>query len=236
MLSSRPAGSIHPTASVGAVFSSLPAGATPAAHTGARPASSGDGKPSRGLLFTPLLRHRSVPSLLRPVCPVPCLTKPRFFTNSPVLAGRFFGMDDELQKPSCSFVQTPEEGILFLERRSANRQLYDISCANRDPRFVYRIGTALICSFKNTWLDAAGRNVQPVLESCERYLACGNVAFGGNVARGRGCGQPTPGMNPPTNPPVVQCSTTQVAGSNTPETHQVELAKTSGTFRFDFDT
>ena len=107
-------------------------------------------------MFTPLLRHRSVPSLLRPVCPVPCLTKPRFFTNSPVLAGRFFGIDDELQKPSCSFVQTLEEGILFLERRSANRQLYDISCENRDPRFVYRIGTALICSFKNTWLDAAG--------------------------------------------------------------------------------
>jgi hypothetical protein len=156
--------------------------------------------------------------------------------NSPVLAGRFFGIDDQLETPACTFVQTPEEGILFLERRSADRQLYDIACENRDPRFIYRIGTALICSFKNTWLNAAGQNLQPVLESCERYLACGNVAFGGNVARGLGCGQPTPGMAPPTNPPVVQCSTTQVAGGDTPDTRQVELAKTSGTFRFDFDT
>ena len=34
MVPSRPAVSIHPTASVGAVFSSLPSGATPAAHSG----------------------------------------------------------------------------------------------------------------------------------------------------------------------------------------------------------
>src|SRR5215216_6982543 len=34
MVPSRPAVSIHPTASVGAFFSSLPSGATPAAHSG----------------------------------------------------------------------------------------------------------------------------------------------------------------------------------------------------------
>jgi hypothetical protein len=43
-------------------------------------------------------------------------------------------------------------------------------------------------------------------------------------------------MTPPTNPPVVQCSTTQVAGGDAPDTRQVELAKAAGTFRFDFDT
>lgn len=155
---------------------------------------------------------------------------------SPLLTGRFYGKDDELQVPSCSSIPTPEEGLLFLERRSANRQLFDISCQNRDAAFPLRVGTVLLCSFRNTWLDAAGNNLTPVLESCERYLACSNIPFGGNVARGLGCGQPTPGMNLPTNPPVVQCSTTQVAGGNTPDTRQVELAKTSGTFQFDFDT
>jgi hypothetical protein len=66
-----------------AVFSSLPSGATPAAHKGARPASSGYAKPSPGLMFTQFLRHLSVPSLLRPVCPVPCLTKPIFVEIRP---------------------------------------------------------------------------------------------------------------------------------------------------------
>jgi hypothetical protein len=156
--------------------------------------------------------------------------------NSPVLAGRFFGQDDELQVPFCTIIQTPEEGIVFLERRSKDRQLYDISCENRDPRFTLRIGTALVCSFKNTWLDPAGNNLQPVLESCERYLACGNTTFGENVPRGGLCAQPTPGRPPPVNPPVVQCSTQQLAGADTPETRQVELAKTAGTFQFDYET
>jgi hypothetical protein len=157
--------------------------------------------------------------------------------NSPVLAGRFFGQDDELQIPFCNIIQTPEEGIVFLERRSKDRQLYDISCENRDPRFTLRIGTALVCSFKNTWLDPAGNNIQPILEKCERYLACGNTTFGENVPRGGLCNQPsTPPQAPPTNPPVVQCSTQQLAGRDTPETRLVELAKTSGTFQFDFNT
>jgi hypothetical protein len=155
---------------------------------------------------------------------------------SPLLTGRFYGNDDELQVPSCSSLPTPEEGLLFLERRSADRQLSDTSCITRDPAFPLRVGTVLLCSFKNTWLDAAGNNLQPILESCERYLACSNVPFGGNVPRGGLCALPTPGMTPPTNPPVVQCSTQQLAGADTPETRQVELAKTSGTFQFDYET
>jgi hypothetical protein len=155
---------------------------------------------------------------------------------SPLLTGRFFGEDDVLQAPTCAFIPTPEEGILFLERRSKDRQLSDTSCINRDPAYPLRIGTVLLCSFKNTWLDAAGNNIQSVLESCERYLACGNTTFGENVPRGGLCAQPTPGMTPPVNPPVVQCSTQQLAGADTPETRQVELAKTSGTFQFDFET
>jgi hypothetical protein len=108
--------------------------------------------------------------------------------NSPLLTGRFFGNDDELQIPTCNFIPTPEEGILFLERRSADRQLFDISCENRDPNYTLRVGTVLLCSFKNTWLDGAGNNLVPELEDCQRYLACGNVPFEGNVARGLGCG------------------------------------------------
>jgi hypothetical protein len=155
---------------------------------------------------------------------------------SPLLVGRFFGNDDELQVPSCSSVPTPEEGILFLERRSADRQGSDLSCSNRDPAYPLRVGTVLLCSFTNTWLDGAGNNIQPVLESCERYLACSNVPFGGNVPRGGLCAQGTAGMTPPVTPSVVQCSTQQFAGGNTPETRQVELAQTSGTFQFDFET
>jgi hypothetical protein len=75
MLPSRPAGSIHPPASVGAGFSSLPSRTTPAAHPGARPASSGYGNPSHGLLCKPLLRHLSIPSRLRPVG-FPCGSAP----------------------------------------------------------------------------------------------------------------------------------------------------------------
>jgi hypothetical protein len=157
---------------------------------------------------------------------------------SPLLAGRFFGNDDELQIPACTFLPTPEEGILFLERRSADRQVSDLSCINRDAGFPLRVGTVLLCSFTNTWLDPAGQNIQPILESCERYLACSNVPFGGNVARGLGCGQPsTPPVVPPGGqPPVVQCSTTNNQGGDAPDTRLVELAKTAGTFRFDFDT
>jgi hypothetical protein len=157
---------------------------------------------------------------------------------SPLLAGRFFGNDDELQIPSCSSVPTPEEGILFLERRSADRQGSDLSCQNIDVNFPLRVGTVLICSFRNTWLNAAGQNLQPVLESCERYLACSNVPFGPVVARGLGCAQPsTPPTTPlPTNPPVIACSTQTRNGGDAPETHQVELARTSGTFQFDYNT
>jgi hypothetical protein len=153
---------------------------------------------------------------------------------SPLLVGRFWGLDDELQKPTCDIIPTPEEGLVFLERRSADRQLYDISCVNRDPTYPLRIGTMLICSFKNTWLNTAGQNLVPELETCERYLACGNATFGPVVARGLGCGQPTPGMTPP--PPVVQCSTTNRAGGNAADTRQVELATSAGTFQFDYST
>jgi hypothetical protein len=66
MVPSRPAVSIHTTASVGAGFSSLPSRVTPAAHIRARPASSGYGTPSHGLLCKPLLRPPSFPSRLRP--------------------------------------------------------------------------------------------------------------------------------------------------------------------------
>lgn len=156
--------------------------------------------------------------------------------NSPLLTGRFFGQDDELQMPTCNFIQEPEEGLIFLERRSKDRQGFDLACQHRDVNFPLRIGTLLICSFKNTWLDAAGNNIQPVLEECQRYLACSNTTLGETINRGNGCGQPTPGQTLPTNPPVVQCSTQQLAGSDTPETRLVELAKTSGTFQFDFNT
>jgi hypothetical protein len=158
--------------------------------------------------------------------------------NSPLLTGRFFGNDDELQIPTCNVIPTPEEGILFLERRSADRQLFDIACQNRDPNYTLRVGTVLLCSFANTWLDGAGNNLVPVLESCERYLACGSVPFGGNVARGQGCAQTTttPPQPPPGQPPVVQCSTTQQAGGDTPDTRVVELVKRAGTFQFDFET
>jgi hypothetical protein len=63
----RPAGSVHPTASVGAVFSSFPSRATPAAHKGASPASSGYGKTGNCHIFKQFLSHLFVPSLLRPV-------------------------------------------------------------------------------------------------------------------------------------------------------------------------
>ena len=112
--------------------------------------------------------------------------------NSPLLAGRFFGNDDEIQSAACDTVPTPREGIFFLERRSADRQVFDLACENRDPNFPLRLGTALICSFTNTWLDSVGQNLQPLLRSCERYLTCTSAPVGPVVARGLGCGQPTP--------------------------------------------
>jgi hypothetical protein len=156
--------------------------------------------------------------------------------NSPLLAGRFYGNEDTLQAPTCNILPTPVEGILFLERRSADRQVSDLACIDRDPAYPLRLGTVLICSFTNTWLDPAGQNIQPILRKCERYLSCANVPFGPTIARGLGCGQPTPGMVPPSGTPVVNCSTTQVAGGDAPDTRLVELAKSAGTFQFDFDT
>jgi hypothetical protein len=159
--------------------------------------------------------------------------------NSPLLTGRFFGNEDLLQIPQCDFIPTPVEGLVFVERRSADRQLYDIACENRDPSYPYRLGTVLICSFTNTWLDPLGQNIQPILRSCERYLACVNTPFGEAIPRGLGCGQPTPGgVVPPggTPPPVVQCSTTNQQGGDAPDTRLVELAKAAGTFQFDFNT
>jgi hypothetical protein len=103
-----------------AVFSSLPSGATPAAHKGARPASSGYGKPSRGLMFTLFLRHLFVPSLLRPVCPVLCLTKPRllrhvpsYFKNSTFLQHRY------LKNPSRKSSSRPWQVSEFMRQRNS---------------------------------------------------------------------------------------------------------------------
>jgi hypothetical protein len=120
---------------------------------------------------------------------------------SPLLTDRFFGNEDTLQIPTCDFLETPVEGVVFLERRSADRQVSDLSCTNRDPNFPLRLGTLLICSFTNTWLDTAGNNIQPILRKCERYLACTNTPFGEVVPPGQLCGQPTPTTGPPTLPP-----------------------------------
>jgi len=141
---------------------------------------------------------------------------------------------------------TPVEGLIFLERRSADRQLSDLSCSERDPTYPIRIGTMLICSFTGTWLDPAGNNLVPELRKCERYLVCSNAAFGEVVPHGQQCGVPTPGVGPPglppgtppptPPPPVIQCSVQHGGGDEVPKTAIVELAQPSGTFQFDYDT
>jgi hypothetical protein len=170
---------------------------------------------------------------------------------SPLLAGRFLGNEDTLQVPTCDFISTPVEGLLFLERRSANRQLQDISCSTRDPAYPLRIGTLLNCSFTGTWLAPDGTNLVPELRQCERYLVCSNTTFGPVVPLGQQCGVPTPAAGPPNlppnpggnptppptpPPPTIQCSVQHGGGDEVPKTAIVELAQPSGTFQFDYDT
>jgi len=166
---------------------------------------------------------------------------------SPLLRDRFFGNEDTLQSSACDFLSTPVEGLVFLERRSADRQLSDLSCIDRDPLYPLRLGTLLICSFTGTWLDPAGNNLVPQLRKCERYLACTNAPFGPIVPLGQQCGvstPPTPGpvpqppapVPPTPPPPTIQCNTTHGGGDEVPKTAMVELAQTTGTFQFDYET
>ena len=120
---------------------------------------------------------------------------------SPLLAGRFLGNEDTLQIPTCQEIATPVEGLLFLERRSADRQGSDLSSSQRDPAYPLRIGTLLNCSFTGTWLAPDGTNLVTELRKCERYLVCSNTTFGPVVPLGQQCGVPTPAAGPPNLPP-----------------------------------
>jgi hypothetical protein len=116
---------------------------------------------------------------------------------SPLLAGRFLGNEDALQIPTCQEIATPVEGLLFLERGSADRQGSDLACSTRDPAYPLRIGTLLNCSFTGTWLAPDGTNLVTELRKCERYLVCSNTTFGPVVPLGQQCGVPTPAAGPP---------------------------------------
>lgn len=110
--------------------------------------------------------------------------------NSPLLARRFFARDLVPVSspplpgvlPSCpnpDLLEVHPEGVFFLGLRSAERQVVDPICVDRDPNYPIRVGNVLICARQFPWLDENGVNIaSQAIRSCQFYRTCSNQTIG----------------------------------------------------------